>query len=738
MKRIVGIDLGTSSSMIKIKEYPDGVSPEAASLDCKALVFTQQKMASTPTLIRERGENRWFGYGAEQTNIKDSVLYQNFKVDLRSKDPQVRSQAVALTEKFFEFLYSSYAEQRQFLFDLSKGSSEDEETMVSYPAQWDEGQREIVLDAARKAGFLNVKGMDEATASVHCILNAKKAELIEKGLLQAGKPLNAVIVDMGAGTADLAFVRITLDAKLKTEILGTWPPEESGYMFGGSQMDELLVERMEKWLEDSGLAPNQAMNIVKGQRSAIKQWKELTMSPLLASAQAVDDCAAISGMCACMGLDLKPFPKLDRESVARDFRNHIETFIWLINSAPKELRDEVGLVILTGGNSQWYWIDEVLKGANDSFTLVGLPQIVGHPELLLRMELPTETVSRGLVYSKLPLEIKQQNEQQEVVKSDREKALSQSEWIRKRIALTSEQCLCLTGNGKVLFTKPNMFLRTYIDDALYDFSPFADVQEICCAYEHAVLLKTKDGRLCGNNELALQKILKSLDHDVWSRCRHYDYFQFFHTGWLLGVRDDGSLTAIVYSPVKGMIHDRLDNIPPVKEAAIFGRGGDVIALTQSGNLVFGRLAGPFYETSDSWVTESFPGLPKPGPDGYRLESGVEHICVLKERRAFLVLKKDGTAACYGNMDSDVKAQIKTWKDLVSIGIMEEGCYGLRMDNRLISATTYGVKTLCEDCIGFTVNENNVLAATKSGELRYMGNLSLSKNSLTMSRWNLFA
>ena len=403
MKRIVGVDLGTSCTMIKVKAYPDAIAA-TASLDCKAVLFTQQRMAFAPTLIRERGENRWYGYEAEQNPVKDSTMYQNFKTDLRRPDPQVRERAIALTEDFFGFLYRSYAEKRQYLFDMAADASE-EETLVSYPTQWDNAQREIMLSAARKAGFLNVKGMDKATASVHCILNEEKIELIDKGLLQADKPLTALVIDMGAGAAELAFVRLTLDGGLKTEILGTWPPTESMNLFVGSQMDEKLLEWLEQWLIDSGANRNTAIGIVEEQRSAIKHWKKTELSPRLKSGQAMDDCEVVSEMCKSREMKLKPFPVLNRARFERDFKVYLESFITLVNSAPQSLRDEAQMVILTGGNSQWYWIDEVLLGVNGRFGNSGLPQIAGHPERILRMERPEETVSKGLVYSRLPLEV---------------------------------------------------------------------------------------------------------------------------------------------------------------------------------------------------------------------------------------------------------------------------------------------------------------------------------------------
>lgn len=758
MKRMIGIDLGTSSSMIKTKEYRDGESPENDSLDCKAVVFTQQKMASTPTLIRERGENRWYGYDAEQNPIKDSTLHQNFKIDLRSGDSQARAQAVRLTEDFFGFLYRSYAEQRRFLFDLSTDAPGDEETLVSYPPQWDEAQREAVLGAARKAGFLNVRGMDEATASVRCILNAKKGELASKGLLQAGKPLNAVIVDMGAGTADLAFVHITLDGALKTEILGTWPPADSAHIFGGGQMDELLAERMERWLEGSALGPEMAKNIVKGQRSAIKRWKELTVSPLLASGQAVDDCAAVSGLCASLGRDLKPFPALDRDSFERDFHAHLEIFASLVNSAPQPLRDEAQLVILTGGNSQWYWIDEVLTGANDRFGKAGLPQIAGHPELILRMELPTETVARGLAYSRLPLEIREKSLKKPAVKSeakmkpvqptkkenrksDFEKALELSRWVRKRIGKTESQCIYITSNGGVMATRENMFTRDTANVSVHDYSRFSKIEEICCVYENAVLFKKSNGELAANNDYLLNRYMDEIDKAMWNECVAYDY----NKSALVGVCRDGSaiIRANCNTKIK-KLDGRLDGLQNLKDIALVG-SDMVVGITRDGHLALHFIGLDAHKKTEKWIEKTFPELKRSeGCRSGEYESDVISVRTgfKKEGYAFLVLKKDGTAAGYG-LPQRVKDKVSAWRDLVEVDCsdlsMLEGspiasCIGLQKDGRIVSTVD---EPKMMDCIGFASDSIDQLIVTRDGKVKYMGTFPSPMKNLQLSSWNLF-
>lgn len=179
MKHVIGIDFGTSTSMIKV-----AVRDDSNSLETKEVKFTQYGIGSTPTLIRKKdGGVVWYGQDAAQNERMDTVLYRNFKLDLKSDDAAKRQEAIALLEEFYRFLYKTYAEQKAFLLDAD---ATEVETVVSYPAQWGQEQQEAVINAARKAGFPNVSGMDEPTAAVICVLKAKQKELEKGGAAPGG------------------------------------------------------------------------------------------------------------------------------------------------------------------------------------------------------------------------------------------------------------------------------------------------------------------------------------------------------------------------------------------------------------------------------------------------------------------------------------------------------------------------------------------------------------------------
>ena len=396
MKHIIGIDFGTSTSMIKTA-IRDG---NTDSLETKPVTFTQQGIGSTPTLIRRLGDIVWYGFEAEQNERQDAPLIRNFKLGLRSENPEARKQAIVYIEEFYAYLYEQYQEQKSFLFGTAPG---EEETWVSYPVQWSAEQRRVVLDAARKAGFPNVKGLDEPTAAVICILKAKQKELEKSGLLCRETPLNAMVLDMGAGTTDLAFITVTVDGQgLHTTLRGIWPEAGSPYIYGGGQMDVRLEEMLEEWVKGCGIST--AKNMVAGQRCAIKRWKENTVSPLLAQGQTISDFSGISTilntMALMMGLAVKPFPGLSKDSFFERFSPELQSFVKVISSAPQALRDETDLVILTGGNSEWFWVRDILLGKETRFGDVGLKEIKDCPQKVIRMDQPAETVSRGLVYDR--------------------------------------------------------------------------------------------------------------------------------------------------------------------------------------------------------------------------------------------------------------------------------------------------------------------------------------------------
>ena len=389
-ERIIGVDFGTSTSVIRVKRYQDG-KPLGDPLEVKQVTFNMGN-SMVPTLVqkRESGETVFFGHEASIARRGNNTL-ANFKVDLESPDAEVRRQARALTKEFFAYMAKTYREQ-------SEGghlgeSSDRERTIISYPVKWSDETKAFMVETAKEAGFPNVEGLDEARAAIQAVTVQNADMLTKKGYFKAGEPVNILLIDMGAGTTDLVLCRHTPGTKPKTEILATWP-QEGKALFGGREADQLL----RKIICDS------VGETIAGRMAdeTFKAWKETMVSPALRRNEIVEEFSALDLLMDTLRIEASYL--ISRESFEEAGANYLRAFPALVNGclqAGKLSGNEVDLVILTGGHSQWYFVQEMLLGKMKRFGNIALGRVQQEPDRIVPIALPQETVALGLVYGKL-------------------------------------------------------------------------------------------------------------------------------------------------------------------------------------------------------------------------------------------------------------------------------------------------------------------------------------------------
>lgn len=387
VERIIGIDFGTSTSVVKIKTYKDNLPVDAKEI---ADYVRFDNKDTLPTLVYETNDGRFlFGYEAENASVK-GVLHQNFKLDLISTETEKREKALQFTDQFLKYLFDTYTEQKNYF-----PTCDTESTYISYPAKWSDSLRETMIKLVQKVGFKNVKGLDEPTAAVHTVM----VQQSEKLTLNSEGFANILMVDMGAGTTDLVLARYSPMADPQISILNVWPKADSASLFGGREIDEVLCEYVKAYLVNCGL-PN-SKNFREKYIDKCKVWKETNISPVFKDKNGVIRyCGFVDSLTAMMSSDIE-FPPLSRDAFEEMIKDKIVLFTKMINDCLEDAdfsREDLDYVILTGGHSQWYFTNEILDGSLLKFGRVVLPKIQQDKNRVIKLSRPQETVALGLVY----------------------------------------------------------------------------------------------------------------------------------------------------------------------------------------------------------------------------------------------------------------------------------------------------------------------------------------------------
>ncbi|MDB5851286.1 MAG: putative chaperone heat-shock protein [Rhodoferax sp.] len=136
-------------------------------------------------------------------------------------------------------------------------------TVLTVPASFDEGARQLTLQAAALAGLGAVHLIEEPQAAFYDWVFAHRADLAR----QLADTRRLLVVDVGGGTTDLTLIDVTLDATGQPQLERTGVGDH--LVLGGDNMDLALA----RWIEPrlSGGPPGHP-----GQRLSAIQLAQLT------------------------------------------------------------------------------------------------------------------------------------------------------------------------------------------------------------------------------------------------------------------------------------------------------------------------------------------------------------------------------------------------------------------------------------------------------------------------------
>ncbi|MCL2442387.1 MAG: zinc ribbon domain-containing protein [Treponema sp.] len=392
IERIIGIDFGTSTSIVKVKSYKNGQPMDAREMS-DYVRFDNKTIV--PTLVFEGENNRFLtGYeaeiAAENFTVK-GVLHQNFKMNLLN--PEKKEEALLHTEIFLKYLYESYNSQKN-----NFPSCDKETTYISYPAKWPDEVRQTMIRLTEKTGFKNVHGVDEPSAAIHAIMTLEG----DKFDFSGNNAANVLVIDMGAGTTDLVLCSFSPQREEKIEFINVWPKVTSDVSLGGREIDEVLCDYVKTHLLNCGV-PNVA-NFKEKHLTKCKTWKENNISPTLKEKNGVVRyCGFVEALLSMINIDME-FPPISRDVFEKMFENYITQYCKMIHDCLDDAgfnHGDLDYVILTGGHCQWYFTQEIVLGTLTKFGKVDLPKIKQNPNKVIKISLPQETVAMGMVFQRL-------------------------------------------------------------------------------------------------------------------------------------------------------------------------------------------------------------------------------------------------------------------------------------------------------------------------------------------------
>lgn len=653
-KRIIGIDFGTSTTVVHVKSYDDEGTPLGNEALSVKTVEVNGGYSKIPTLIRkvDNAMHPYYGFDAKGDNKRGSILYQNFKLDLESDDADKKQQARELTKEFLKYIHDRYSEQsnQNYLGE----SGETERTLVSYPVKWSEETRLFMLEAAKEAGFSNVEGVDEAQASIWSSLVQCENYLSEKEYIKEDEPANILLVDMGAGTTDIVICRYTYGENAENEIISTWP-KTAEINFGGSEVDKILMDYIFSKM------PDEIKGKIKRKIEHFKEWKEETVSPALAKGEMVQECSCVDGLLSIVDMELDEFT-LDRDEFERVAADYLACFSKLVNEAIENSgleSEDIDLVIVTGGHSQWYFVNEMLCG---NIGNINLPKIKADNGRIIPIARPQETVSLGLVY----------------------------EPLTKKITLLSEAVEAIEKEKDELVFRDESLKRKFLTDIIVK-----DVVVIGgCLYKlDGSRLKWKNQFVFGNN---IQKIYNDPEYSIYAindnkKVIHFDdeikgHGDFSNwegvvsiangRGFLAGLKEDGTVyyNAWEYG-ISDYNYETIYYRPDYEAMERVKHWKDIVSIVSDGG---GELIGL---KNDGTIVSNYSGTMNLTKDWKDIVS-IEY-CI---HAGLIGIKNDGTVMVSFSDSCSSSYEITQWKDIVSVSASCSHILGLKKDGTVVAFT----------------------------------------------------
>lgn len=398
MKAIVGIDFGTSSTVIRYKT--EGEGPD------KIQSVKDKDKDIIPSVVyrRENGELLYGVRAFEQTRNRRNrgQCIPNIKLDLLNKDKE--QEAKQLIKGFLRHTYSLFCAEIE-----GKGYT-DFDIYVSYPVKWKPETAKFMIDAVKEAGYQgNIFGRNEAQAATRLLIDRNLLRLRREKIIFTNKPTHVMMLDMGAGTTDIVIFNLLLNEQGEVSLkdVFSYPSTDNPCLCGGSEIDEILSKYVNEYFDKNAQFKNESRRGTSHiDIQNAKSWKDdnLANTLLLDEASSLPETILEYLSDLVYNADsLEDNFLIDRSTFEVFTKSHWAKLNKLIESAlcsyKKVKAEDIDLVFLTGGHSQWYVVPKLFNGEKicGINRNLNFSKLISEPQRIIsKGARPQETVAYGL------------------------------------------------------------------------------------------------------------------------------------------------------------------------------------------------------------------------------------------------------------------------------------------------------------------------------------------------------
>lgn len=350
MRRVIGLDFGSSQSMVAVMEIGTAQNPEIVKFDSGNEVSrTLLALENNDDHLVAAGNDAW--EMLKDRGRKDFYVVKNFKRYLGETMPpeEAKNQEGASADKLCKVFLTELCEKLRKHFNVESLSEDDFSTCIAHPATWDENKVQLLVKIVKEVGFPDVHAITEPLAAVY-------AAMRQHGKRFEDKAENYLVVDFGGGTLDVCIVEIGILGRFAKIVSRSGNPR-----LGGCEFDKIIETQ---YLRNANL---NVSSLSSRQKTYIREESEEQKK--LISENMANGSTKFTCIFNTPSQSKLPVTRDDIINWSRDSGIWSQYRECIMDTFKKSGMDitQISRVILTGGSSQWWFLKDIFTSVDDGF-----------------------------------------------------------------------------------------------------------------------------------------------------------------------------------------------------------------------------------------------------------------------------------------------------------------------------------------------------------------------------------